>query len=150
MDAYVTKEIPTLDLLEKIIMDDNLFGKFSNNKELEFNGFLVEDLKKHLKDYIQSRIHSNQDITEKFLKRAKYISDKFRLDIPSFRQVRDDLDPEFYNFIMEGIDTLNDPLSKARAIYLKLAKVLCYDENFVAYNQNLKVEHLENRYLTIF
>lgn len=146
MESFVTAEIPALDFLEKLIMDDKMFSEFSNNKENVFNGFLVDDLKEYLKDYIQSKIHSKQNVTEKFLNRSKYFNDKLNLDIPSFRQISDGFNPEFYNFVMEGLENLSSPLSKARAIYLKLAKVLCYDEIVPAYNQDLSISHVEEHY----
>jgi len=136
MEIYQTAEIPSMDLLEKIVLDDKYFHEFSNNKNDIIYGFNFKEIQKHLKDYIIGYMNNNE-LSSKFLERAKYYNDKFNLDIPKFRKMNDGLDQEFYNYIMEGINDLNNPLVKARAIYLKLAKSLCYDEHATAYNLNL-------------
>jgi len=137
MDLNVTMEIPSIDLLEKIILDDNYFYEFSNNKNAVIYGFDVEVLQKHLKEYIISYMNNNKELSTKFLERAKYYNAKFNMDVPKFRKTNDGLDPDFYNYIISGIENLNNPLAKARFVYLKLAKVLCYDEHAPAYNMNL-------------
>lgn len=146
MDS-ITQEIPSMDLLEKIIMDDKYFFGFSNNKEETIYGFNVQELQKHLRDFIMSYL-SRSDISTKFFERSKYYNDKFNLDIPYFRKINDGLNPDFEKMIMTGIDNFTNPLVASRIIYLKLAQVLCYDEHVPAYNQNLANPIMQNLYYT--
>ena len=146
MDS-ITQEIPSMDLLEKIIMDDKYFFGFSNNKEETIYGFNVQELQKHLRDFIMSYL-SRSDISTKFFERSKYYNDKFNLDIPYFRKINDGLNPDFEKMIMTGIDNFTNPLVASRIIYLKLAQVLCYDEHVPAYNQNLANPIMQDLYYT--
>lgn len=143
----ITQEIPSVDLLEKIIIDDKYFFEFSNNKDSMIYGFKIQELQTHLRDYIKSCL-SRKDVSMVFLERAKYYNDKFNLDIPQFRKVNDGLNPDFEKFIMAGIDNYTNPLVAVRMIYLKLAQVLCYDEHFPAYNQNLANPIMQELYYT--
>lgn len=137
MGSEVTAEIPSIDLLEKIIMNDQYFHEFSNNASDNIYGFDTKELQKYLKEYIVSAMNNPKNLSSKFLERVKYYNDKFDLDIPKFRKTNNGINPEFYNYIMEGVNDLNNPLAKARSIYLRLAKALCYDEHVPAYNQDL-------------
>lgn len=141
----VTAEIPSIDLLEKIIMNDIYFFEFSNNKEKEIYGFSVEVLKTHLKEFIMHNLN-NPSLNPKFIERAKYYNDKFNMDIPKFRNNNNGLDSELVSVVMQNVEALNNPLAKARAIYLNLAKVLCYDEHAPAYNQNLDNPTMQDIY----
>ncbi|MBQ6687546.1 MAG: hypothetical protein IJN03_03380 [Bacilli bacterium] len=141
----VTAEIPSINLLEKIVMDDIYFFEFSNNKEKEIYGFSVEVLKKHLKEFIMHHLN-HPSLNPKFIERAKYYNDKFNMDIPKFRNNNNGLDSELVSVVMQNVEGLNNPLAKARAIYLNLAKVLCYDEHAPAYNQNLDNPTMQDIY----
>ncbi|MBQ9833946.1 MAG: hypothetical protein IJO33_01995 [Bacilli bacterium] len=137
----VTQEIPSLDLLKKLIYDDQYFFEFANSKEKDVYGFSHKILIKHLKDYIRSVVNSNDKISDLFIERARYYNDKYWMDIPYFRNAQDGLDQDFYRLIMDGIS--GDIEQIAYKIYERLAKELNYDPRMIAYNQNINNEIIE-------
>lgn len=148
MESSVTAEIPSIDLLEKIMEDDVYFYEFSNNREENIYGFNFKEIQNYLKEFIINYLNNNSNISQKFKERAKYFNDKFSLNIPHFRKINDGLNEDFYNYIMMGVKDLNTPLMQARAIYINLASFLCYDEHAPAYNQNLSNPIMQNIYYT--
>lgn len=139
--SEVTQEIPSLDLLKKLIYDDQYFFEFANSKEKDVYGFSHKILIKHLKDYIRRIVNSNAKISDLFIERARYYNDKYWMDIPYFRNAQDGLDQEFYGLIMNGISGDIDEI--AYRIYERLAKELNYDPRMIAYNQNINNEIIE-------
>ena len=139
--AEVTQEIPSLDLLKKLIYDDQYFFKFANSKEKNVYGFSQKVIVKHLKDYIRSVVNSNDKILDIFIERARYYNDKYWMDIPYFRNAQDGLDQDFYRLIMDGLTGSLEEISYR--IYERLAQELDYDPRMLAYNQNINNDIIE-------
>lgn len=133
------EEIPSLEFLAKLIEDDVCFYQLANSNKTKIFGYKKICLLEHLKNYIRSLVNSSNNLTDKFLQRAKYYNDKFNFNILYFQNVQDGINKEFYNLIMKDYDGKD----LARHIYLRLGEELCYDPRMIAYNQNLNNEQIE-------
>lgn len=136
-----TQKKPSLDLLKKLINDDQYFFEFSNSNEKIIYDFEKKILINHLKNYIRNIVNSSDKISDLFIERTCYYNDKFGMDIPYFRNVQDGLDKDFYRLIMDGVTGSLEEISYK--IYERLAQELNYDARMLAYNQNINNDIIE-------
>lgn len=140
----INYNIPVNSFYQFLELDDNTFNKIIES-ENTFNKMpLSHFLYATCKFFEENKIEENYDIGDKLKNRLKEIMSSKKVDVQMLNKYLDtndsllekiNVDAELKNFILSDIpDKFND-LEKAIYVYIKMCKVLTYDEEYYAVNQ---------------
>lgn len=141
-----TSPLVTIEELEQILSNEDIYNKFlefENNKDifkLDMNAYLSG-----LNQMIDYYNKSNIEINNKQMERFKQIIKLYSLEMKKYHTLDgykydEDLNEELVNKVLENVDLNLDPFTLSRAIYINLCKLVTYDVEFTALDQDLTNE----------
>lgn len=142
-----TEPLVSIDLLYKIISDEEVFTRFMNfDNEKEYFGELdLQSCLISLLEFIDYYDNSGIEFSDFQLKRIKDIKKKYSLRLHrniklDGYNVDDTVDAILFKHIIDRVDITREPFYVARAVYIELGKLVSYDPTFLALDQNVSIE----------
>lgn len=143
-----TQELIPISLIEKILIDQKTFEKFMDfeNNKMFFNESLesyivrinemVDYYRKNAIELPKTQLDNYNTIMEKY----SMNNQKINIYQPINELNLGELDSKFKKKIMKKVNLNWDSLTKARAIYIELAKTLTYSNEYLLGNDDVKQE----------
>lgn len=139
-----TYQIPLLSIYQFLDLDDEDFKNIMENNNI-FNNMPLSHFLYAINKYFEDNgILNNYLVDDKLKERLKGIESSEKVDIQMLNQYLDindsslkqiKVNAELQDLILSDIPPNFDNLEKAIYIYIKMCKVLTYDEEFYAVNQ---------------